>query len=662
MVQKRLALFVALCLALLLPQPSAFGKTAVPEEVIHNALLQTCPPLLYPECEFGAEGHEVLGSDQSGDMLRVYLACSVGRYGFFNDAFVMQGGWGGGCTAVLRRDGNGWRLWEMLQVESSLDYPTIMPESCAQKLYQRRDDAAIQQQIARQIQAYLDSIGRDAPILFYGDMELELPNMLTCASNFCLGLWECYPMWIATRECLEDGARFLYTTAWQPDEGGPIDPVYENEHGPMHMSGTTGLATLSKTRKDSGEVLETIRIRVELDSLTFTLEDGGGSAVYAFAFDGQTYRQPVITREGNCGVDTVNLDKALRELPGAVQSQERVEAQMDVSDTARFTILRDGSRHALVYSRLENGEWKRAWRNDTLLPATMQELYLSFSPQGTQPYEYPRFSAMRGDTLSIYAGEEHPDLLISLSRTAADTWQVDSYGWDQWNLYVYLFPDCLLINAGDFSALATAGISFTKAEQSAAALDPWTLFEQKSALRASMRGAPNIEYFAGAEPLYMRLGKDVRCPVHMSPDVSSPRAGNGKAAVSLRDWVIALCREGDWLMVLYETRPGSYRTGWVDATQDAALARACSLTMPAGFTQGQTARLTARAALWDDPLSHASEVCALPAGTQLSVLWEDGLAWGRGDWFDVDAPAYVQVVRNGQTWRGFVARNKLEMP
>lgn len=72
-----------------------------------------------------------------------------------------------------------------------------------------------------------------------------------------------------------------------------------------------------------------------------------------------------------------------------------------------------------------------------------------------------------------------------------------------------------------------------------------------------MQGAPNIEFFAGAEALYLCLERDVRCPVHVGSSASSPRAAGGKAAVSLRDWVIALCREGDWLMVLYETRPAA---------------------------------------------------------------------------------------------------------
>lgn len=660
MIRKPPALFLALCLAIALAQPFALGEAALPEAAIHEALLQTCPPYLYPNCEFWAEGHEVLGSEQSGDMLRVYLACSVGGYGFFNDSFVMQSGWGGGCTVVLRQGEGGWRLWEVLEVESSLDYPAIMPESYAQKLYHFQDDAAIQRQITRQVQDYLDGIGRDAPIRSYSDMDLQLPGMLVCASNFSMGLWERYPMWIGARECVEDGVRFRYATAWQPDENGSVS---EGENSSPRRDGTTGIATLTKTRADSGDILETIRIRVEADALSLTLEDAGGSAHYTFAYDGQTYLQPVITREGSCGVDTARLDAALRELPGAVQTQEWVESQENVSETERFTILRNGSRHALVYSRLENGRWTQVWRNDTLLPATMRDMYFSFYPAvGTQPHEYPRFTIERGDTLAIYAGEEHPDLSVSLSRTAADTWQVDEYCWSDGGLYAYLFPDCVIVNAADLSALQTAGILFTQPELNAASFDPRVIREAGQALEERMQGAPNIEFFAGAEALYLCLERDVRCPVHVGPSASSPRAAGGRAAVSLKDWVIVLCREGDWLMVLYETRPGRYRAGWIDSTQDDMLARVCSLTMPADFNQGSTARLSAATALWDDPLSHSGEVCALPAGTQLTVLWEDGLSWRKGEWWDADAPAYVQAVQGGQTWRGFVPRSRLELP
>ncbi|HOQ64294.1 MAG TPA: hypothetical protein PKZ39_10025, partial [Clostridia bacterium] len=43
--------------------------------------------------------------------------------------------------------------------------------------------------------------------------------------------------------------------------------------------------------------------------------------------------------------------------------------------------------------------------------------------------------------------------------------------------------------------------------------------------------------------------------------------------MSLKDQVVMLAKQGQAMCVLYETMPGSYRVGWVDAGADPPLKR-----------------------------------------------------------------------------------------
>ncbi len=284
--------------------------------LIHEGLLQTMNDGFYPDSEFYAEGHVILGTNIEKSRIEVYLACSVGGFGFLGDAFVMQNGWSGACTVLLDEKDGEWTLREVLTVESDLDYPNIMPSSIAAKLSSSANDEEIQRQLRQQAQDYLDSIGRTEPIREYNEIDAPLSGMLVAAGNFRMYIDGNYPLENTTKERLESGVRYLYTKTWKPDENGVVDPVYATAHGEVRMNGTTGTETLTKVRKDDGTLLETITIRVDLYELTINLEDAGGSVKYVFPFDGYEYHKPTISREGSCGVDSRQLDLVVSELPG----------------------------------------------------------------------------------------------------------------------------------------------------------------------------------------------------------------------------------------------------------------------------------------------------------------------------------------------------------
>lgn len=327
-------------------------------------------------------------------------------------------------------------------------------------------------------------------------------------------------------------------------------------------------------------------------------------------------------------------------------------AQADVSEDERFLLERvDGTRNSLIYARQRDGAWTEIWENPDIVP---DQAFAWVNMQGYPEeegdvYEHPRFSTHLGATFWMYAGgegEEHERFGMMLERVG-DEWKVNLYNDHVENRYAYLFDDKILLNAADFSAMQTAGILFTSLERSAQRFDPAQIGAAQKRLKGDVQGAVRVEYFAEAEPLYMALGRDVRCPVHVAPDAGSPQAAKGKAAVSLKDWVIVLCKEGDWLMILYETGKGKYRTGWIDASQDEMLMEVAGVTMPAGF-QSRPVEVQAETQLYDDPVHDSGVVCSVPSGSRVTILWEGSI-----EGYSEDV-AYAEARLHGEAWRGFM--------
>ena len=208
-----------------------------------------------------------------------------------------------------------------------------------------------------------------------------------------------------------------------------------------------------------------------------------------------------------------------------------------------------------------------------------------------------------------------------------------------------------------------AGIWFTDVDRAAATFDAASITGWKDALRARMDDAgyalqdgisstavmDNFDFIAGAEVLYMVPGLAEVCPVHVYPSADSPRAADGKASVSLNGLVGALCKEGDWLMVIYETSKGKYRTGWIDASANETLRQVSAVTMPARF-EFQSGALLKSAALFDDPVNRAGTLFKLTQGATVTVL-------------DSNLPGlcYVEALHQGQVYRGFIKKDALEI-
>ena len=660
------ALLLLTALACLLAAFPALGE-AVPEALIHEALTAEGNGW----GEFVAEGHAVLGTKTNGDEMEIYLAASVAYCRFVNGNFNTQSGWGAPCTLVLKKIKGEWKIKELKEIEDTSEIYQIMPKKYAEKcLAGKYDGDGIVRQIRQQAQAYLDSIGSDAAVTDYSAITDAEPGMLTAASTLIFYFLDSkWPLGQDAYEFIEEGERVVYTRLWTPDAGAQAETIREIDGVRYIERGATGVVRYEKRRKADNALLESVVGVVKNEGLTLTLSDAYGSLRYEFPYDTSQglgrYSKPQVFSEGACRMSTVSLDREIDELSGESQTVPALTAEAAISETERFAIFQDGSRQTLAYQRRAGTEWTTIWSNPHLLPATNEGLILSYTAE-TEGGNTRTPSRETGELLCIYGGDECPDIVVQLFRPAGGEWLVQAYQCSDMGEYVYLADEYVIVNQAEFTALDKAGLLPLAVNRAAASFDKadvltWrnkldTLLEE-SGYQAGGRfenGVPLLDDFdciAGAEALYIALGQAEKRPVYAYPSESAPRAAKGKAAVSLAGAVGVLCREGDWLMVIYETSPNQFRTGWTDPQGNAQLALALQAAMPANFdVYRKECVTTAKAALWDDPLNQSGTLCTLPKGAQVTVLSETWDAWNI---------CYVEARCQDKLYRGFMAADQL---
>lgn len=130
-----------------------------------------------------------------------------------------------------------------------------------------------------------------------------------------------------------------------------------------------------------------------------------------------------------------------------------------------------------------------------------------------------------------------------------------------------------------------------------------------------------------------------RLPVYSAPDVSSYRAANGKALVSLKDSYIPLAHAEDgWAMIEYAIDAFRYRIGWVKderiATYNGSLGG-----------EGIPVQLLPLTNLTDDPFHSHTPIASADQLTDVRLLCSDCSV----PWY-----CYISAQWNGQTIWGFV--------
>lgn len=312
---KRMISFV-MSLLLLLSMIGIAQAQNISDELIHEALL-TDPGLWRESGFFEAQGHAMLGTQTVGTLQYVYLVATVGTYGFMGGYCIMtSGGSCNPCTLVFEKQNDGWVLKEYKQVESYLELPEIMPQAMVDKFYAGEYDAAALTTILQtDVQNQLELLGRNEVIGSYADAAGELPGLMTLASNVMICFSDKWPLGCTTAERQENGESYLYTTAWAQDQDAPehFECVLPSGITYMDNNGTYGTLTLTKVRKADGELLQTITGHATAEGLIITLQDEYGQICYTLSLtvdtDGfLTYTKPVVTKEGNCRIDTSLLD------------------------------------------------------------------------------------------------------------------------------------------------------------------------------------------------------------------------------------------------------------------------------------------------------------------------------------------------------------------
>ena len=198
------------------------------DDAIHEAILKDNADG-YWGGECATEGHVVYGCEQNGSTWKVYLYHGFERYGFINGYFTdVAGHW---MCAVLTME----QIDDLPRyICKQIDYPRDGSENASsiKRLFPKKlesralnptqsDSDEVTRQCEAQAQAYLKSIGRDARIVPYNQLDLQLPNLTAEVSNKLskeLGRMEgLYELTLGTREQLENGVRYVYRTAMLHD-------------------------------------------------------------------------------------------------------------------------------------------------------------------------------------------------------------------------------------------------------------------------------------------------------------------------------------------------------------------------------------------------------------------------------------------------------------
>ena len=256
-----LSLTLAACGAVAPAETAESAPLELPETLVSQVLLDhASSDYLQGEC--AAEGHIILDTVQEEEFWKIYTLASVGQYGFCSGHFEKISGSGAIPTMItIGQEENGdyycHGIWEPTDGNG---YEDSIKETFPEELWDKVLNAherygELQEQEEAYAQAYLQSIGREAPIGDYGDFEHPLfteNGMSVEVSNALLAIEKLYPfpMFIGNVEQMENGVRYVYETAWDYQRNG------------------IGTATYTKYVYDSGEIVTQYVFQVNGDTFT----------------------------------------------------------------------------------------------------------------------------------------------------------------------------------------------------------------------------------------------------------------------------------------------------------------------------------------------------------------------------------------------------------
>lgn len=147
------------------------------EIAVSQALLSEASDAM--DYEAAGEGHIIWRVEKDGDKTRVYANTSVGQYGFMNDNFVEQSG-SGAIPAILYFTGGDKYIFDRIEYPADGEQNRKSIKEMFPKLLEWKAMNAdgsygrLEKQKEAYAAAYLEKIGRKAPIGDYGDFDFRL--------------------------------------------------------------------------------------------------------------------------------------------------------------------------------------------------------------------------------------------------------------------------------------------------------------------------------------------------------------------------------------------------------------------------------------------------------------------------------------------------------
>ena len=662
----RICLMLMIVLLLFLPAEAVCAEE-IPEDILHEVLLLSVSQDIGA---FGAEAHTVLGAEQENDHLTVYLSAVAARYGFMNGACVEMTGWSGPCAVRFHRLNAQWQLEDFLEIEDYSELPGIFPSAIEKKFYADDKAEEREKEMRAAVQDNLQRLSRTEPLALYREVCGSLPNQLVIAGNLLPfdGTLHAWTLTCADVEREEQGDTVVYSKRWEQENGAPDRLETRLSNGQTYdWGGTTGTVVYEKTRKADGTVLETVRARETLTELTVDMQDAWGQIRYVFPLTEQAlpgggrmpgYEKPLVTCEGACRMDTVLLEGAIDALPGERRGQWEAESTVLVTGEERFTLYKDCCRHKLVCEKKTGDAWTCAWETEDLIPRTDCPLQMDCM-QGRIEKQTGRGIRLQKDVVRIIGGDETPDVYIELSRDG-DWWMVDTYCAQSLGIDAEVLNDAVLFThsslSADDSRFFWQGTLDRRADRFSSR-DIWVWESETGNAFQDFRPALWEKYIGeglmdpvldlgSMAPLYALPGQAEMLSVYTAPDKAAPRAGKGKAAVSLKGPLAVLGREGEWACVVYEIGHSRYRLGWVKKEDSRWLGTVWDYLPEAAFSR-ESGKTRLKAVLWDDPWYLSGTAATVPGNAEVTVLYA------------MDRMCYVQYRAKDKVIRGFMENDAL---
>ena len=241
------------------------------DEAVSNAILDlNTKGRWMGECP--AEGHIIFGTKEKGNAVTVYMIERFSSYGFVDGWFIEVGGHSIPCVMMFEKKDGQYIFMDAEYAQDGSNY-TKSIKRMFPKIYEHRvhnltkkEQESIDSQRKAYAKAYLDSIGREAPIGTYRDINRVLLTEMGVSvevSNKLLQLKVNYDTGtIGWREEIEDGVRYIYRTSYVQTENKIV---------------------YTKEIYDTSEVVEMLT----LDSLTGNVISAKNLAEYMAFFDAE---------------------------------------------------------------------------------------------------------------------------------------------------------------------------------------------------------------------------------------------------------------------------------------------------------------------------------------------------------------------------------------